>query len=117
MLLDEMLLADGEQEPDWQALAFGHVHVPNARSLRGRLLVDVASAGLPMDGDQRAAYAVLAWNGQDWHAEHHRVYYPVPVVAHEMRTSGMPRGKHFAERLVAASYGRPLQVLALAAES
>lgn len=114
---DEMLLDEGGREPDWQALAFGHLHVPFTRRWRGRLLVNVASAGLPMDGDQRAAYAVLAWNGQDWHAEHHRVYYPVPVVAHEMRTSGMPRGKHFAERLVAASYGRPLQVLALAAES
>jgi hypothetical protein len=30
-----------------------------------------------------------------------------------MRSCGMPRGKHFAERLVAANYGRPLQSLAM----
>lgn len=114
--LDELLLVEGGREPDWQALAFGHIHVPYIRMWRGRLLVDVASAGLPMDGDQRAAYAVLTWEGHQWQAEHHRVYYTVPVVAHEMRTSGMPRGKHFAERLMAASYGRPLQMLALVSE-
>lgn len=111
--LDAVLLPDSGDEPDWRALAFGHIHVPHARQWRGRLLVDVASVGLPMDGDQRAAYAVLTWDGREWRAEHYRVYYPVPVVAHEMRTSGMPRGKHFAERLIAASYGKSLQLLAL----
>ena len=114
--LDELLLTEDGREPDWQALAFGHIHVPYTRQWRDRLLIDVASAGLPMDGDQRAAYAILTWDGQAWCAEHHRVYYAVPVVAHEMRTSGMPRGKHFAERLMAASYSKPLQMLALVAD-
>jgi predicted phosphodiesterase len=111
--LDELLMEQSRSSPDWQALAFGHLHVPYARQWRGRLLVDVASAGLPMDDDPRAAYAILTWDGRMWHAEHRRVLYPVPVVAHEMRSCGMPRGKHFAERLVAANYGRPLQSLAM----
>ena len=112
--LDELLMGDDGHQPDWQALAFGHLHAPYVRHWQGRLLVDVASAGLPMDGDQRAAYAILTWDGhQRWQAEHRRVFYPVPVVAYEMRTCGMPRGKHFAERLVAANYGRPLQTLAM----
>jgi predicted phosphodiesterase len=112
--LDELLMSGAGREPEWQALAFGHLHTPYVRRWRGRLLVDVASAGLPMDGDQRAAYAILTWDrGLRWRAEHRRVFYPVPVVAHEMRTCGMPRGKHFAERLVAANYGRPLQSLTM----
>ena len=102
--LDELLLGATGQEPVWRALAFGHVHVPHIHHWRERLLVDVASAGLPMDRDPRACYAILTWDGQIWQAEHHRVFYPVPVVAHEMRSCGMPRGKHFAERLAAASY-------------
>lgn len=114
--LDVLLLSESGEAPDWQALAFGHIHVPLIRAWRGRLLVDVASAGLPMDGDQRAVYATLTWDGTAWRAEHHRVYYPVPVTVREMRSSGMPRGKHFAERLIAASYGRPLQLLALVTE-
>lgn len=101
--LDRLLLEDGA-EPSWRALAFGHVHVPYVRTWRGRLLVNVASVGLPMDGDPRAAYAILTWAGGAWHAEHHRVLYRTAIVAHEMRTLGLPRGKHFAERLMTASY-------------
>lgn len=107
--LDELLLEAG-QPPSWQALAFGHVHTPFTRIWRDRLLVNVASAGLPMDGDHRAAYAILTWEhhagqGGAWQAEHRRVLYRHPIVAHEMRTGGLPRGKHFAERLMTASYG------------
>ncbi|MCX7670078.1 MAG: metallophosphatase family protein [Anaerolineae bacterium] len=114
--LDGLLLTEDGREPDWRALAYGHIHVPAARRWRERLLVDVASVGLPMDGDQRAAYAIMTWDGHAWSAEHRRVFYPVPVVVHEMRTSGMPRGKHFAERLLSASYGKSLQLLALVTE-
>jgi predicted phosphodiesterase len=100
--LSEMLKAAGPC--DWEGLAFGHLHVPFIRRWEGRLLVDVASAGLPRDGDQRAVYAILTWGGSSWQAEHHRVFYEIPVVAHQMRTCGMPRGQHFAERLARASY-------------
>jgi len=99
--LDDLLAGTG----DWAALAFGHLHVPYCTRWRDRLLTDVASAGLPMDGDRRAAYAILTWDGPGWQAEHRRVFYPQPVVANEMRTCGMPRGKHFAERLMNATYG------------
>ena len=99
--LDELLAETG----DWAALAFGHLHVPYCTRWRDRLLIDVASVGLPMDGDRRAAYAILTWDGAGWQAEHRRVFYPLPVVANEMRTCGMPRGKHFAERLMNATYG------------
>ena len=102
--LDEILIPDDHREPSWNALAFGHVHLPFKRRWRGRLLVDVASAGLPMDGDRRAAYAVLTWDGSSWQAEHTRVYYDAPAVARQMTASGMPRGKHFAGRLIAAGY-------------
>jgi predicted phosphodiesterase len=89
---------------DWEVLAFGHIHTPYVRSWHGRLLVDVASVGLPMDGDQRAAYAIVTWDGSTWQAEHRRVAYDVSVVARTMQTSGMPRGKHFSKRLLRAHY-------------
>jgi predicted phosphodiesterase len=114
--LDELLLTEHGAEPDWEMLAFGHIHVPFTRGWRGRLLVDIGSVGLPMDGDQRAAYAVATWDGQAWRVEHRRVYYSVPLVAHDMVTCGMPRGKHFAERLIAATYTGMVQVTAAIAE-
>ncbi len=100
--LDELLgpVADCE----WEALAFGHMHIPFIRCWRDRLLVNVASVGLPRDGDQRAAYAILAWDGAAWQAELYRVMYEVPIVIHEMRNGGLPRGKYLAERLAKASY-------------
>jgi predicted phosphodiesterase len=91
---------------DWEVLAFGHYHVPFIRHWQGRTLVNVASCGLPRDGDTRAVYAVATWDPQEcgWRVEHHRVLYDTPVVVHELRTCGIPRGKHFAERLMRASY-------------
>ena len=101
--LDALLLEDG-RAPAWAALAFGHAHLPFQRPWRDRLLVNVSSVGLPMDGDPRAAYAILTWDEAGWRAEHRRVAYQMAVVAREMRTGGLPRGKHFAERLMAAAY-------------
>src|SRR5262249_9383921 len=35
------------------AIAFGHLHIPYVRMWRGKMLVNVSSAGLPKDGDPR----------------------------------------------------------------
>lgn len=101
--LDALLLEHSDRD-GWAALAFGHVHTPFILRWRKCLLVNVASAGLSMDGDPRAAYAVLSWDGRRWSAEHHRVPYDIQAVARQMRTGGLPRGKHFAERLMSAGY-------------
>jgi predicted phosphodiesterase len=89
---------------EFQVLAFGHVHIPSVRLWRGRLLVNAASVGLPMDGDLRAAYSVLTWAGGGWSVVQYRVEYDVERVAKEMRRNGLPRGRHFAERLLRARY-------------
>lgn len=105
VVLDALLLDSVTRRP-WLALAFGHVHVPFRRTWRERPLVNVASVGLPMDGDPRAAWAIMTWTPAGWEVEHRRVLYNVRIVAHAMRSGGMPRGKHFAERLMSASYDR-----------
>jgi predicted phosphodiesterase len=89
---------------EFQVLAFGHVHLPSVRLWRSRLLVNASSVGLPMDGDPRAAYSVLAWVGGGWTVAQYRVEYDVQRVAREMRRNGLPRGRHFAERLLQAQY-------------
>jgi predicted phosphodiesterase len=89
---------------EFQVLAFGHIHIPSVRLWRGRLLVNAASVGLSMDGDPRAAYSVLTWAGGGWRVAQYRVEYDVQRVAREMRRNGLPRGRHFAERLVRARY-------------
>ena len=86
-------------------IAFGHYHVPFTRQLDRRTLFDVASVGMPRDGDQRAVYATLDWDGTGWHAAHHRVAFDIAAVARDYATVGFPHAQHAAEWLLRARYG------------
>ena len=76
-----------------RTIAFGHLHVPYARLWRERLLVNVASAGLPKDGDPRASYAILTQRSGGWQVKHRRVAFDVERVVREIERSGMPDTK------------------------
>lgn len=63
-----------------QTMAFGHLHIPGARLWRGKKLFNISSASLPGDGDGRAKYAILTWDGEaGWTAEH--IYLEVDAAA------------------------------------
>jgi predicted phosphodiesterase len=70
---DEAELLEGVRE---QRLVFGHTHLPFRRiATRGERpveLVNPGSVGMPFDGDQRAAYALVAPDGA---IEHRRLPY------------------------------------------
>jgi diadenosine tetraphosphatase ApaH/serine/threonine PP2A family protein phosphatase len=82
-----------------RALAFGHLHLAYVRVWRDRLLVNVASAGLPKDGDPRAAYALLTERPGGWEVKGRRVAFDVEKVARDIARSGMPRRKRRIEVL------------------
>jgi predicted phosphodiesterase len=65
---DELL--DGATE---RRLVFGHTHLPFRREHDGTELINPGSVGMPLDGDHRAAYALLHEDGR---VEHRRVAYP-----------------------------------------
>jgi putative phosphoesterase len=71
-------------------IAFGHLHLPYVRVWRGKLLVDVASAGLPKDGDPRAAYAILTERDGGWQVKHRRAAFDVKKVATQLADCGIP---------------------------
>ena len=73
-----------------QTMAFGHLHVPYVRTWRGRTFVNVASAGLPKDGDPRAHYAILTQRTGGWSVRSRRVAFDVDRVERQIRKSGMP---------------------------
>jgi predicted phosphodiesterase len=85
----ERLTAGVEQ----RTIAFGHLHLPYARVWRDRLLVDVASAGLPKDGDPRAGYAILTRRPGGWEVKHRRVAFDVEKAVRDIERSGMPEAK------------------------
>jgi putative phosphoesterase len=72
------------------AIAFGHLHLPYVRMWRGKLLVNVASAGLPKDGDPRACYAIFTERESGWQVKHRRVPFDVKKVATQLADCGIP---------------------------
>ena len=87
-----------------ELVAFGHYHVPFTRVLDQWTLVDVASVGFPRDGDQRAVYATLTWEGGAWQVEHHRVPFDIEAVARDYAAVGYPDAQQAAEQLLKARY-------------
>ena len=87
-----------------EVVAFGHYHIPFVRRLDQWTLVDVASVGMPRDGDQRAVYAVLTWERGTWQVEHRRVPFNIEAVARDYSAVGFPDARHAAERLLKAQY-------------
>jgi predicted phosphodiesterase len=73
-----------------QTVAFGHLHLAYVRVWRGRTLVNVASAGLPKDGDPHAHYAILTQRPGGWEAQSRHVRFNVDKVARQLEESGIP---------------------------
>jgi putative phosphoesterase len=71
-------------------IAFGHLHIPYVRMWRAKMLVNVASAGLPKDGDPRACYAIFTQRSGGWEVKHRRVPFDVKKVATQLADSGIP---------------------------
>ncbi len=76
-----------------RTVAFGHLHLPYVRFWRDRLLVDVASAGLPKDGDPRAGYAIFTQRPGGWQVKHRRVAFDIEKAVRDIKKSGMPETK------------------------
>ena len=78
---DEAELLDGVSDA---RLVFGHTHLPFARTsdAGGIALVNPGSVGMPLDGDHRAAYALMHEDGR---IEHRRVGYEHAAVPAALR--------------------------------
>jgi predicted phosphodiesterase len=87
-----------------EVIAFGHYHVPFVYTLDQWTLVDVASAGMPRDGDQRGVYTTLTWERDAWRIEHHRVPFDIESVARDYVAVGYPEAEAAAARLLKARY-------------
>jgi predicted phosphodiesterase len=91
----------GVEEP---IVAFGHIHIPYIRPVRRTLLLDVSSAGFPKDGDRRAAYTVITWDGERRSVTQVRLAYDIEESIRRLRASGFPGAEEQAAALLKASY-------------
>ena len=87
-------------------IAFGHLHLPYVRVWRGKMLVNVASAGLPKDGDPRAGYAILTQCSGGWEVKHRRVAFDVKKVATQLADCGIPESAELISTLRRHRYKR-----------
>jgi diadenosine tetraphosphatase ApaH/serine/threonine PP2A family protein phosphatase len=95
---DERLLA-GHAEP---LQVFGHTHLPFEREGPGGVrLVNPGSVGMPMDGDQRASWAILHDDGR---VEHRRVPYDYESVVAGLRALEAPWAERSARRIELAQF-------------
>jgi predicted phosphodiesterase len=82
-------------------LACGHTHRPMQRRVNSGQVINVGSVGLPFNGDQRAQYAILEWDGTEWSAEFRQVEYDLEEILEVYRSSGfLDEGGATAELLL-----------------
>ena len=88
-------------------LVCGHTHHQLGRWLDDRVwVVNAGSVGLPLDGDQRAAYVLLEFEGGDCWASFRRVEYDVDKVLAELEAVGHPAIEWVGTRLRLAASPR-----------
>ena len=88
---DELL----EDVTAWRMI-FGHTHLPFLRKAGTVELINPGSVGMPFDGDQRAAYALIAPDGR---IEHRRIAYDHRASAERVRSFGAPWAEVVAQRI------------------
>ncbi|WP_375772581.1 metallophosphatase family protein [Archangium gephyra] len=102
--LDEATVRRYFQNLDAAACAFGHLHFPYRRRVGRLLIADVASAGIPRDGDLRPAYGVFTYTPKGWRVQIRRVRYPVRKATQALTARRVPGGPLLIHKLVEARY-------------
>ena len=68
------------------------------------LLADVASAGIPRDGDVRPAYGLFTWTPRGWRVQIRRVRYSVRRATQALTARRVPGGPLLVHKLLEAKY-------------
>jgi putative phosphoesterase len=74
---------------DEPVLVCGHTHIPWQEEQNGRLTLNPGAVCGPLNGDVRAQYALLTWDGQHWRAERRAVAYDLALISASFRDSGL----------------------------
>ena len=86
-------------------LVFAHTHLPEILRRHGKLAVNPGSVSNNLNGDTRASYATLTWNGEVWQPELHFVDYDLQGVVAAFRETGFlgdvrPLSRAFLESIL-----------------
>jgi diadenosine tetraphosphatase ApaH/serine/threonine PP2A family protein phosphatase len=84
-----------------QTIGLGHTHVPYVWREKPGTVFNPGSVGQPRDGDKRASYATMSFEGGEAKVELRRVPYDYKATASKIRAAGLPES--FAERLASGT--------------
>ena len=80
-----------------RAIGLGHTHVPYAWKEGDGMVFNPGSVGQPRDGDWRAGFALVSFDGGRVEVEERRVKYDVEGAARKILDAGLP--EYFSRRL------------------
>ena len=112
--LDDHLLRRFLGNLDAAAVAFGHLHFPYRRRVGRMVIADVASAGIPRDGDLRPAWGLFTFTPRGWRVQIRRVRYPVRKATQALQDRKVPGAPLLIHKMLECRY-RHHAVLAEAA--
>lgn len=102
--MDDLTLRKYFNNLEAAACAFGHLHFPYRRRLGKLLIADVASVGIPRDGDLRPAYGLFTFLPTGWRVQIRRVRYPVKKATQALTARKVPGGPLLIHKLVEGRY-------------
>lgn len=112
--LDEAALRGYFRHVDAAACAFGHLHFPYRRRLGRMIIADVASVGIPRDGDLRSNYGVFTFTPRGWRVQLRRVRYPVRKATQALTARRVPGAPLLVHKLLEARYRHHGELVAAA---
>lgn len=75
-------------DPSSRLFLCAHTHLPLRLTYGDTQIVNVGSVGLPFDGDRRATYFQLSFDGDRWHASEVRLKYDYAAAELDFRDTG-----------------------------
>lgn len=108
--LDERQLQRFFGHLDAAAVAFGHLHFPYRRRVGRMLIADVASAGIPRDGDLRPAWGLFTYTPKGWRVQIRRVRYHVKKATQAIQARKVPGAPLLIHKLIEARYRHHAQL-------
>ena len=102
--MDDHLLRRFLGHLDAAAVAFGHLHFPYRRRVGRMVIADVASAGIPRDGDLRPAWGLFTFTPRGWRVQIRRVRYPVRRATQALTDRKVPGAPLLIHKMLECRY-------------
>ena len=87
--LDPSVMLERISRTDARIICCGHTHIPEARDLGWKIIVNDGSAGYVFDGDPTASWALVEIDGEEVRTEIRRSEFDTMVVANAISARGL----------------------------